>query len=476
MNNDHTTYSRKWLYALLLATAIGACNTPKQLSLPEAVKLPETTTDTVSLANFQQVFNDPDLRRLIDTAMHNNFDLLAASQRVAIAQQQLMMAKKAWLPHINGSLSAGIDRYGDYTMNGVGNYDTNLSPNISEDQHIPSPTPEFFAGLRSSWEIDLWGKLRQQKVAAHARFLATSQGRQLLGTQIVAGIAGLYYELIALDHELAIIKRNIKLQEAAVATVTVQKAGGRATELAVQQFTAQLLSTRALEYGIKQQITATENQLNALTGKLPQPVKRSSVAAEEALPPAIQQGIPTTLLLQRPDIKRAEFELAAAQADVKAARAAFFPALTLTPYGGFNAFKAGLLFEPASIAWGAIGGLTVPIFNKQQLQSQFNISKAEAFTAFYNYQQIVLNGYQEVATALSKIANEQETWQLKSQEVAVLQDAVSTANTLFTTGYATYLEVITAQKSVLEAELALVTARRNVYQGMVTLYRTLGGY
>lgn len=462
-----------------MATVAVACGTQKELALPERIPVPVVppeNSDTLSLTNFTQVFNDPNLRSLIDTALRNNYDLLSAAQRVATAQANLMMAKNAWLPSLNLSLSAGVDKYGDYTLNGVGNYDTNLSPNISKDQRIPGPTPEYFAGLRSSWEIDLWGKLKSQRQATYARFLGSEQGRRLLTTQIVAGVTGLYYELTAMDNELAIIQRNIKLQETAVATVHIQKAGGRATELAVQQFTAQLLSTQALEFGVKQDIATLENQLNALLGRFPQPIVRSVAKDAQALPGAVNKGIPASLLLQRPDVQQAELELAATKADVKAAKAAFLPGLTITPYVGFNAFKAGLLFQsPASIAWGAVGNLTAPIFNKKQIKAQYNISTANAYTAFYGYQQALVNGYQEVASALNKVENQREAYTLKSKEVLVLQEAVSTANILFTTGYANYLEVITAQKSVLEAELALVTTRRNVYQGMVSLYRALGG-
>lgn len=462
-----------------IVTATAACSTQKALQLPERVSVPVVSgesADTLSLASFKQVFADPHLRNLIDTALQNNFDLLSAAGRVSVAQANLMMAKNAWLPSLNLSFSAGVDKYADYTMNDVGNFDTNLSPNIGKDQRIPDPTPEYFAGLRSSWEIDLWGKLKSQRQATYARFLASTQGRRLLATQVVAGVTGLYYELLAMDNELAIIQRNIKLQEAAAATVHIQKEGGRATELAVQQFTAQLLSTQALEYGVKQEIASLENQLNAIMGKLPQPVLRSSVKDSLSLPDAVKKGIPASLLLQRPDVQRAELELTAAKADVKAARAAFLPSFTITPYAGFNAFKAGLLFQsPASIAWGAAGNLVAPIFNKKQLKAQYNISTANAYSAFYDYQQAIVNGYQEVASALNKVDNQQSTYTLKNKEVLVLQQAVSTANILFSTGYANYLEVITAQKNVLEAELALVNTRRNIYQGMVSLYRALGG-
>nr|WP_295876060.1 efflux transporter outer membrane subunit [uncultured Chitinophaga sp.] len=476
---------RIYQYALgaCLLTGAGACTTQKELQLPDRKVTPVTTAsaaDTITLASFDRIFQDQYLKNLVDSALLNNYDLLAASRRISAAQANLMMARNAWLPSVNLSVTAGADRFADYTMTGVGNFDTNKSPNINDDQRVGTdPTPEYFVGIRSSWEIDLWGKLKQQRHATMARFLATSEARRLLTTQVVAGITSLYYELLAMDNELAIIHRNIKLQETAVATVHIQKDAGRATELAVQQFTAQLLSTQALEYGVKQEIASIENQLNALMGRLPQHIERSpvlDVVDSSYQPPVIPSGIPASLLLNRPDIQRAELELSATKADVKAARAAFFPGLTISPYAGFNAFKAGLLFKsPASIAWGALGSITAPIFNKKQLKAQYNISTANAYTAFYEYQQAIVNGYQEVATALNKVENQQQTYSLKSKEVLVLQQAVSTANILFTTGYANYLEVITAQKSVLEAELALVNTRKGMYQGLVSLYRSLGG-
>lgn len=463
---------RKGLLVLTM-TGLGACSLPKQAMLPAARPLPAEGKDTLTLRGFNQVFDDPQLRALIDTAFQRNNDLLAAAQKIRAAEASLLIAKNAALPSLDVSASAGVEKYGDYTMNGVGNYDTNLSPNISKDQRIPRNVPDYFIGLRSSWEIDLWGKLKSRKKAAYSRFLASREGQRLLRTQVVAGIAGIYYELAALDQELKIIERNIVLQESAVATVNVQKAAGRATELAVQQFTAQLLSTQGLEYNIRQQISMLENRLNALLGRFPAPIART---ADTSLPHTVKGGIPAYLLLQRPDVRQAELELAAGRADVEAARAAFLPSLTLTPYAGFNAFKANLLFQtPASLAWGVAGGITAPIFNKRQLRSQFNISTASAMTAFYHWQQTVVNGYEEIATALNKVENQERVYELKNKEVAVLKAAVETASTLYSTGYASYLEVITAQKNVLEADLALVTTRREVYQGLVQLYRALGG-
>jgi HAE1 family hydrophobic/amphiphilic exporter-1 len=481
----------------LLTGGLQGCYMPAKLTLPEGPETPATFGDTSKTAgghpadsivknsidsvgigafSYKQFFTDTLLLQLLDTALAHNTDMLLATQRMETARAQLMAASRAWLPEVNIALSAGVDRWGDYTLNGVGNYDTNLSPNISDKQRIPGPTPDYFAGLRSSWEIDLWGKLRSRKQAAYMRFLSGEQGRRLVTTQLVSQVAGMYYQLMVLDYEQEVIQRNIGLQETALATVQIQLEAGRATLLAVQQFSARLLNTRNLALGLKQQSLELENQLNALLGRFPQPIRRDTSLPDAALPPFAQTGVPAAMLSRRPDIQQAALELAAAKADVKAARAAFLPSLNITPYAGFNSFNAGLLFNtPASVAYGVLGGITAPLLNKKQLQSQYNITTAAGMSAFYQYRQTIINGYQEVITALGQLKNGQEAYDLKSAEVQMLKDGVSTANDLYATGYANYLEVITAQKSVLEAELALAGNKKDLFLGTITLYRALGG-
>ncbi|UYQ95212.1 TolC family protein [Chitinophaga horti] len=319
------------LYKYLIipaAVLTSACGTEKHLTLPAAIATPAMHAaggDSLRTDNLRNVFHDAKLQALIDTLLANNFDLLAATQRIQTARAQLMLAKNASLPSLDVSVRAGVERYGDYTLNGVGNFDTNLSPNIDKDRRIPGPTPDYFAGLRSSWEADIWGKLRTRKRAAYERMLAAEEGRQLLKTQLVAAVTGMYYELAALDTELEIIRRNITLQESAVATVNIQKAGGRATELAVQQFSAQLLSTQALEFSVKQEIAALEFQLNAVLGRLPQNIQRREFPKDSLVLPALQ-GIMASQLLARPDIRQAEKELAAAKLDGCGSRAeSLFP-------------------------------------------------------------------------------------------------------------------------------------------------------
>lgn len=501
----HVVKAHHVVTVLVLGLFISGCYTPKAVEYPDAPVVPAKfgnvgTKDTVTtggvatngsvvskenviakdstaipVLSYQQFFTDPYLKQLLDTAMHNNTDIQLALQRVEMTRAQLMVANRAWLPAVNAAIDAGVEKYGDYTLNGVGNYDTNLSPNIDNKQRIPNPVPNYFIGLRSAWEIDLWGKLKNGRKAAQQRMLASEQGRRLVTMQLIANVAGLYYQLLALDNERVVLERNISLQESALATVRIQQEAGRATLLAVQQFHAQLLNTQSLMMEIRQQTTRLENQLNALLGRFPQAIPRDTSLLTAALPPYTNMGMPASMLAHRPDIQQAALELGAAKADVAAAKASFMPSLNINPYVGFNSFKGNLLFNTGSVAYGLLGGVTAPVFNKKQLAAQYRVNSATALSAFYNYRQRVIDGYQEVMTALSQLHNGQEAFKLKEAEVIMLRDGVSTANDLYMTGYANYLEVITAQKSVLEAELALANSRRELFLGSIELYRALGG-
>lgn len=464
----------------MLLCLIAACSPLHTLTVAPPKPLPATyegAGDSLNVAALpvSNFFSDAFLVQLIDTAMQANPDVLSALQRIEAANASLRYNGLQLQPAITLNAEAGLERYGDYTMNGVGNYDTNLSPNINGDQRIPNPTPNYFLGFRSSWEVDLWGKLRSRKKAALNRFLASQSGLKLVTTALTADIATNYYQLLALDNELKIIRKNIVLQSNALEIVRVQKLGARATELAVQQFLAQLRRTQALEYQTLQQITETENQLNVLTGRFIQPVYRDTSINTLKLPTVLKAGVPSQLLLNRPDIRQAEFELQAMNADIKAARAAFFPSLTLSPYVGYNAFASSLLFSPGSFTYGLLGGITAPIFNRRRIKADYDRTVAEGRQALYSYQKTVLTGFQEVMNSLKSIENCNQMYTRKQQEVQALNNAVSVANDLYLVGRANYLEVITAQRNVLDAELELANTKRNIFIGAINLYRAVGG-
>lgn len=474
----------KYCLYILLGISLGwlSCKTAPPTGIPDKVNLPDTfarqtNTDSaiITRLRWRQFFTDVHLQTLIDSALVGNPDLLIAIQRIETARAVALGAKNANLPSVNAIISAGIDHYGDYTLNGVGNYDTNLSPNISKDQRIPDPTADFFVGLRSSWEVDVWGKLKNRKKAALVRLAATEKSRQLAATLLVAQIANHYYNLLALDNDLKIIENNSRLQETALEIVKVQKEGGRATELAVQQMEAQLYNTRSFSKKVKQEIINAEYQVNYLLGRYPQKVQRDTIFAQQSLPQQLATGIPSGLLLQRPDVQEAELQLVAAKADVSAARAAFMPSFQITPYLGYNAFKAALLFNGGSLAWGALGSLTAPLFNQKQIQAAHLTAVAQNKEAYYSYHKTLLNGFKEVGSAIEQLDNNRELVDLKQKQVAALETAVSSSRELYLAGYASYLEVITAQKGVLEAQLELNEARKNQFSYTIDLYRSLGG-
>ncbi len=434
-------------------------------------------SDTFNIAALpvKDLFPDPYLLQLIDTALAANPDILSALQKVEIAGANLKYSRSWLFPSVNAEVTAGLRRYSDYTMDGVGNFDTNLSPDISKDQHIPDPTPDYFVGFRSSWEVDLWGRLHTRKRAAYARLLASREGYRMVVTALTAEIATLYYELMTLDNEQAILRKNIRLQENALEIVKIQKLGGRATELAVQQFEAQLLHTKGLLHTTAQQIAEAESQLNFLDGTYSRRVGRDSSLSALKAPGVLSAGIPSQLLLNRPDIREAEAELTAMNADIRVARAAFFPSLTLSGSAGYNAFATAFLFNAGSFVYGLAGGLTAPIFNRQGIRADYERVIAEGRLALYAYQKTILTGFREVSNSLKGIGNYSEFYRLKQEEVGALNKAVGVASDLYVVGRASYLEVITAQRSVLDAELEMIGAKKNVYLNTINLYRALGG-
>ncbi|AHM60368.1 NodT family RND efflux system outer membrane lipoprotein [Flammeovirgaceae bacterium 311] len=457
-------------FILFVPAFISSCKVAEPPNLPRMQEMPQTFTgsaDTSSVGDipWNSFFQDPHLVDLIETSLANNLDLLIAVQRVEMAQAEFQLRRGALLPSVQGRVTANI-----------GNLNNRMVGNTVPDRTIQNLNQNYFVGFQSAWEADVWGRLRNMRKAAYLRYLASHKGRQLVRTSLIAEVSRLYYELLTLDNELQIVQKNIELQETAVEVIKIQKMAGRATELAVQQFTAQWLGTRALESEIRQNITETENNLNLLLGRYTGQLPRGASILEQPMPEDIRAGVPSGMLLRRPDIREAELELTAAKADIEAARAAFLPSFIISPYAGLNAGSAGLLFQtPESIAIGALASMVAPIFNRRQIRADYSRTVAQGMESVYNYQQTILEGYQEVLTDLARIRNYRDMYELKEQEVAVLQSAVSTANDLYTTGYASYLEVITAQRRVLEAELELANTRKEIFLSVIELYRALGG-
>ena len=460
-----------------------ACITPKNKQQQKIDKLPVSyngkadSVSNIALLKRDVFFKDEQLKSLLQDVLKHNPDIHIAIQRLQSSHAFYKMSKAAFLPSVQVNAQSSATKYGKYTMEGVGNFDTNLSDNIEEEQKIgTNPTPFYWLGSGLNWEIDLWGKLKKLKQAARMRYLASEQGIKLVKSMLTAQTTLLYYELIALDMEAKIIAKNVALQERAIEVVEAHKAGGRATELAVQQFKAQLYNTQAMEFNIKQRVLSIQNSLNALAGRYAGQIKRAEqLNAIDLYQQNIGVGLPQQILDNRPDVQEAFNELNATRADIAAARAAFLPSLNLSAYSAYNSFNGNLLFTASSLGYQLLGGLTAPVFQKRQLKTQFGVASARQEQAFYQYQKTVLNAYRDVVTNISALENTEQSYQLKLKATNELDQAVQTSTDLYVTGYAGYLEIITAQKSKLEAELELIILEKNKMIQVVELYQSLGG-
>jgi outer membrane protein, multidrug efflux system len=433
---------RNIIYIVFLLLTISSCKTLntnlsiKENKIPTSFNI-STDTTTVADINWRQYFADTLLVKLIDTALVSNFDLQIALQRMQIARAGVRFSTGELFPKVDANISVGSTRYGKYTESGQGNATTPYPDD--PNRIIPNPVNDFLVGFTTTWEIDIWGKLRNQRKASISNYLVSIEGKNLVVSNLVSDIAIAYYELIALDNELEILQQTIQKQQEALDIVKFQKETGKTNELAVQQFQATLLNSKALEKETLQQITETENKINFLLGRFPQSIQRKKEILFDEIPKQISSGIPSQLLSHRPDIREAEFQVAASKYDLKAAKAAFFPNINLSAALGFQAFNPQFLFSaPASIGYSALGGLIAPLINMNSLKSQFNTAKANQLSAMYNYQKTILNGYVEVVNELSNIQNLQNINSIRKEQNAVLTASVETSTELYKTAKANY--------------------------------------
>ena len=453
------------------------CAVPKQTSVDKSFTLPTTfgtDTDTAPsvLLVRNQFYRSPYLQDLIDTVLANNFDIRRAGQRLNVAEAMVRQARAPLSPQVNAAVTPSLRRFGLYTMDGAGNIVTD----IETGKTVPINLPDFYYGVQASWEIDLWGKLRNRKKAALARFLATKEGRQLLQTSLVAETAATYYALQSDDQVLRLLDQTIALQEEALVTVRVQKQAAVVNELAVQQFEAQLLSMKSLRLEMQQKIVEHESRLNLLAGRFGQPIPRDSAFFVQEAVPRILAGTPAMLLRNRPDIRQAEWELAASRADLSAARAAFYPSLQVSGAMGLQAYRNGLLFTlPESLAYGFFAGLSAPLINRQSIKAEFVRADAQQLDALLQYQQTINRSYLEVYQELRNIRMLEQVYENRQKETGILTASIQVSADLFRTGRASYLEVLLARQNALRANIELINTRRNQYLAAISLYRALGG-
>jgi multidrug efflux system outer membrane protein len=436
----------------------------------------ESDSSSKIISKWKEVFYDANLVALIDSALKNNYDLKIALQKIEMSKAGLKSNKGIRLPDLNLNANIGQRKFGEYTMDGVGNYDTQFSTNINDKQQIPNPLPDYNVGIQSSWEIDLWGKLKNKKKSAAAKFIASQYGKDLIVTNLIAEIANTYFELLALDYEVQVLIDNIELQQAALELVIAQKEAGRANELGVEMMKAQLLNSKVIQAEVQQLILENESKINYLCGVYPKNISRDTAYFSQHIQSTIAVGIPSDLIKNRADIKQSEFELKAANADVKSAQSAFYPTINLNAALGLQSFNALLLVEaPASITYNLLGGLVTPILNRRKLKAELMATKAEQKQAYVNYEKTVVNSFKEVYVSINNIKNTKLMYDYKKEEAEILKRTIYTSTELFKAGRANYLEIITTQKNALIAEIELINLYKKQNIALIDLYRSIGG-
>ena len=470
------------IYPLLIPVALGltviSCKVPAVVTKNADTTVPvfygDAGRDTNNMARipWSTFFRDQNLLDLIDTALQNNQELNITLQEIEISRNEVLMRKGAILPTVRAGAGISVEKVGRYTSPGAGDASTEITPG----KEVPEVLWDFAPVAYANWEADIWKKLRNARKAAVARYLSGIEGKNFVVTNLVAEVANSYYELLALDGQLQMVRQNIELQKNALEIVKIQKAAAQTTELAVQKFQAEVSASESLEFEILQKIRETENRINFLLGRYPQEIKRSQTDFLSLAPADVQAGIPSDLLANRPDVRQAELELAAARIDVRVARAEFFPSLEISAALGLQAFKPSYLVKfPESLLFSLAGDLAGPIINRSAIKAEFNNAKSRQIQAIYNYERTILTAYLEVANDLARMSNLGKSYALKSRQVEALNNAIDVSNDLFKSARADYLEVLMTQRDVLEAKLELLEIKRDMLGTGVRLYRELGG-
>lgn len=409
--------------------------------------------DTASIAalSWRELFTDRQLQSLIERALAGNNDLLSARQRIKEAEAALSSAKLAYLPSFMLAPQGGVSSFdkskGSWTYSGI---------------------------VSASWEIDAFGKLTNAKRRSKVLYLQSLEYEQAVSTSLVANIANLYYSLLMLDEQYRISEETAVNWRESVRTMRAMMAAGMTNEASVSQSEANCRQVEASVLDLKQQIKEVENSLSILLGEVPGEIERGRLSGQD-FPEELTVGVPLQLLSRRPDVKSAELSLASAFYGTNAARSAFYPSITLGGTAGWTNSAGSMIVNPGKLLLSAVGSLTQPLFNKGLNLAQLKIAKAQQEEAKLAFQQALLNAGSEVNNALTQVQTARGKTELRSGQIASLETTVRSTQLLMQHGTSTYLEVLTAQQSLLSAQLAQVADRFDEIQGIINLYQALGG-
>ena len=409
--------------------------------------------DTASIASlsWRELFTDSHLQMLIEHALQSNTDLLSAQQRIKEAEATLSSAKLAYLPSFMLTPQGGVSSFdkskGSWTYTGIAS---------------------------ASWEIDIFGKLTNAKRRSKALYLQSLEYEQAVSTSLIANVANLYYTLLMLDEQYRISEETAVNWRESVRAMRAMMAAGMTNEASVSQSEANCRQVEASLLDLKQQIKEVENSLSILLGEVPGGIERGHLAGQD-FPEDLTVGVPLQLLSRRPDVKSAELSLASAFYSTNAAHSAFYPSITLSGTAGWTNSAGNMIINPGKMLLSAVGALTQPLFNKGLNIAQLKIAKAQQEEAKLAFQQALLNAGSEVNNALTQVQTARGKTELRTGQITSLENAVRSTQLLMQHGTSTYLEVLTAQQSLLSAQLTQVADRFDEIQGIINLYQALGG-
>lgn len=441
------------------ALALSSCGIYKKYqpatSVPEGLYGSELSEagDTASFGNlsWREVFTDPYLRTLIDSALVRNTDMQTAHLKVQEAEAALLSARLSYLPSLN------------FTPQGtVSSFDGNRA---AQTYSVP---------VSASWEIDVFGKITNAKRRAQAGWEQSKEYVQAVKTQLVAGVANTYYTLLMLDAQYEIAVATESAWKESVAATRAMKNAGMVTEAALAQTEATYYGIRTTVLDLKEQINQAQNTLCLLLADVPHTIERSKLGGQR-LPESFSVGIPLQMLSNRPDVRSAELALAQSFYSTNIARAAFYPSITLGGSAGWTNSAGSMIVNPGKFLASAVASLVQPIFNRGLNTAQLRIAKAQQEEARLSFEQTLLNAGVEVNEALEQYQTARDKSTYYEKQVTSLETAVRSTQLLMQHGNTTYLEVLTAQQTLLTAQLTQVANRFAEIQGVITLYHALGG-
>ena len=450
---------KHFVYIILFSLCTVSCQLGKHYARPDLhlpALLDSTATDTTSIADFRwwELYTDTTLQKLIRETLEHNKDMLTAAARLKEMAAQRRIAYADMFPQVNGRL-----------------YTDKEAENYGGDNY--KSTPEYTAKFIASWELDLWGNLRWAKDKSMAQFVQAVENRRALQMTLVAQVAQAYFELVALDNELAIVKQTLSAREESVRLARLRFNGGLTSEAVYQQAQVELARTATLVPDLERSIALKENDINFLAGRYPEKVERSHHPQDIRLPETLPAGLPSSLLERRPDVRAAEEALIAANADVGIAYTNLFPRITLTAHYGLESeeFK-DFLHSPYHFL---SANLLTPLFAMGKNRAALKAKKATYEQAVHQYEKAVLSAFKDARNAMVEFNKVQDIYDSRLKLEQAARKSTSLTRTQYMNGYISYLDWLDAQRTYLDAQIALSNAVRDKQIAMVQLYKALGG-